>query len=488
LSLAKAIVILESSQLEGTEIESLLRSAEKGILEAPPFPGQEDVLGWIYMVQSDAATLLGDYTWMVEADQQVPKWIPKDFVTSVEALAQFGYSAYFAGNLHETETYWQQALDLSVSHNNTYYIVAMLNCVARTVYQKGELQRAEKLFQQALRMLAENPGQFPRWLGAMQRDYSDLLRDCNRLEEARALITTAIPLLEKWHTISALGFGFFSAARTQQALGDLPGAHEWLDKVGDLHRRFTLYPDLETLAQITRARIYLEEGKTDQAWQMLETYQNSIDHQYVFQREWVLVVQARILVHTGRPAEALALLAGWLESAKVNGRGRNWLSICLLTALAHHALGARQKAMRLLGDGLVFAQAHGHRRALIEEGEPLRALLEDFQIQFPGSPLRDYLAEILSLFPALPQRASETSIQVEGVDESLSPRELEILRLICQGLSNHEIADRLVLSVGTVKFHVHNIFGKLGVRDRPQAIAKASRLGLENRDLITSTK
>ncbi len=69
-------------------------------------------------------------------------------------------------------------------------------------------------------------------------------------------------------------------------------------------------------------------------------------------------------------------------------------------------------------------------------------------------------------------------MRVAGLEESLSPREIEILKLVCQGRSNQEIAGQLVLSVGTVKFHIHNIFGKLSVRDRPQAIAKAAQLGL----------
>ncbi len=225
---------------------------------------------------------------------------------------------------------------------------------------------------------------------------------------------------------------------------------------------------------VTRARVYLEEGKTEQAWQMLETCLNSPCGQYVFHREWALIVQARILVRTGRPAEALDRLAGWLESAKAGGHGRNWLSICLLTALAHQALGDRQVAFEFLKNGLVFAQAHGHRRALIEEGEPLRELLEEFRVQFPGTALVAYVDEMLRLLPVDPGRP----IQVEGLVERLSAREAEILGLVCQGRSNQEIARQLVLSVGTVKFHVHNILGKLGVRDRPQAIAKALQLGL----------
>jgi len=70
-------------------------------------------------------------------------------------------------------------------------------------------------------------------------------------------------------------------------------------------------------------------------------------------------------------------------------------------------------------------------------------------------------------------------LKIKGLYESLSRCEVEILGLVCKGHSNQEIAHRLVLSVGTVKFHVHHIYGKLDVRDRPQAIAKASQLGLD---------
>lgn len=478
LSLAKAVAILESSQLEG--IEPLLRFVEEGVRSSPPFPGQEDLMGWIYLIQVDAAIQLGNHSWAVQAGQWIPKRISRDFVTEAEGLVQLGLTAYYEGNLNQTEIYWQQGLDLSLASNNTYYTLAMLNCLARLCYQKGEPIRSEAFFQRAFKLLEEYPGQYLIWLGAMQRDYSDLLRDCNRLGEARTLIISAIPLLEKWHTINALGYGFYSAGRIQLALGDPPGAHEWLNKIDDLRRRYTLYPDLETLAMVTRARVYLEEGETGQAWQILENCLNSHCCQYVYNREWALIVQARILIWTDRPAEALALLAGWLESAKAGGRGRNWLSICLLLALARHALGDIQEAYHLLGEGLLFAKAQGHRRALIEEGEPMRVILKAYQVQSPRSPLAGYIPEVLSLFPALPVSKSETSIPVADLYESLTPREFEILRLVCQGLSNQEIARQLVLSVGTVKSHIHNTFGKLGVRDRPQAIAKAGLLGFGN--------
>lgn len=485
LSLAKAIAIFESSQLDG--IEPLLRFAEKGILGAPAFSDQEAVLGWVYMVQSNAATLLGDHTWMIEASHQIPHWIPNDLLMKTEALLQLGNTAYYEGNFNQTDACWQQALDMSLAGNNTYYILSIYDGLARLCWQKGELNRSETFFKRGFHLLEENPGQYLRWLGAMQRDYSDLLRERNRLDEARALLETAIPLCEQWHTISGYGFGLIFMGRVLLASGDVRAAAEMLRKVNELCQMYTVYPDLETLAQVTHARLFLEEGKVERAWQVLETCLQSAYCQHGFHREWVLSAQARLLVYTGRPAEALALFGGWLESAKENGRGRDWLTMCLITALALDASGDRQKALQVLGDGLVFAQGQYFCRIFIDEGERMRALLEAFRVQFPQSPLSNYVSEIIAIFPPLPALERGHSLKIDGLYESLSSRETEILSLVCHGLSNQEIANQLVLSVGTVKFHIHNIFGKLGVRDRPQAIAKASLLGLGNKEIHPTT-
>jgi LuxR family maltose regulon positive regulatory protein len=108
----------------------------------------------------------------------------------------------------------------------------------------------------------------------------------------------------------------------------------------------------------------------------------------------------------------------------------------------------------------------------------MRELLAEFQALAPQPQLAETAAEILAIFhgkPAPPQNASSVN---ETLVEPLSERELEIFRLVNQGLSNSEIAAHLVLSIGTVKTHIHHIFGKLDVRDRPQAIAKARSFGL----------
>jgi LuxR family maltose regulon positive regulatory protein len=284
---------------------------------------------------------------------------------------------------------------LSLADSNTYYILGILNGLARLCFKWGTkpsgYARSEGLGPCWLSTLVATI----RWLGAMQ-EISDVLRERNILDKARALMETALPLCKKWHTISAYGCALIYMARVQMASGDLPGANEMLNKADKIHRTHTIYPDLETLAQVTRARLYLEEGNMDLAWQVLEACLQSACSQHSLNREWALIVQARVLLRTGCPAEALALLASRLESAKEMGRGRNWLTMCLITAMALNASGDRQHALRTLEEGVEFAHMQDFRRIFVEEGELMPCSKGS---GYSSTPLTDYVSEILAIFP-----------------------------------------------------------------------------------------
>ncbi len=100
------------------------------------------------------------------------------------------------------------------------------------------------------------------------------------------------------------------------------------------------------------------------------------------------------------------------------------------------------------------------------------------QVSRRNSPVSAYASRLLGVFdrgiPLPPVKPLPSSVH----EEALSEREFEVLRLIADGLSNREIADRLVISIPTVKKHVENIHGKLNVHSRTQALARARELGL----------
>ena len=132
----------------------------------------------------------------------------------------------------------------------------------------------------------------------------------------------------------------------------------------------------------------------------------------------------------------------------------------------------------VLGQALALAQPGGFVRIFIDEGPPMARLLYEAVTRGIAP---DYARRLLSAFPvAEPEQTSPSKTQAPKSEliEPLSERELEVLELIAEGLTNQEIASRLFLALNTVKAHSSNIYGKLGVHSRTQAVARARALGL----------
>jgi len=124
-------------------------------------------------------------------------------------------------------------------------------------------------------------------------------------------------------------------------------------------------------------------------------------------------------------------------------------------------------------------------RVFLDEGQPMKMLLTRWLNQAKAGLLRDYTIQLLSQFESEPSQGilpSEGAYPTGDLVEPLTPRELEVLRLICEGDSNQAIAEKLVITVKTVKKHTGNILGKLGVTSRAQAMVKARQLELFPKD------
>jgi LuxR family maltose regulon positive regulatory protein len=182
---------------------------------------------------------------------------------------------------------------------------------------------------------------------------------------------------------------------------------------------------------------------------------------------------ARLAIAMGRSDEAAAILMLLLRTSEQLARTTSVIEILSLQAVAFDAQGDTAAALTALKRALSLAEPGGYVRIFLDEGEPMAQLLYRAAAQgiAPG-----YIGKLLALFPDVDSPAKDLA-QVEMI-EPLSDRELEVLRLIAQGLTNQEIAQRLFLSLHTVKWHAGNIFGKLGVKNRARAVAKARALGL----------
>ncbi|KPV49953.1 hypothetical protein SE17_29720, partial [Kouleothrix aurantiaca] len=186
----------------------------------------------------------------------------------------------------------------------------------------------------------------------------------------------------------------------------------------------------------------------------------------------------------------LGLRGRLLAAAEAGGRVGSVIEILLLQALAHEAHGDLHSALAPLARALALAEPEGYVRLFVDEGAPMAALLaQSVERRAQNDSIRVYAERLLSAFPEVQsdrsQRAQNNASALgstlersHALVEPLSEREREVLRLIAEGLSNQELAARLYLSPHTIKVHTRNIYGKLGVTSRTQALARARALGI----------
>jgi LuxR family maltose regulon positive regulatory protein len=177
------------------------------------------------------------------------------------------------------------------------------------------------------------------------------------------------------------------------------------------------------------------------------------------------IALARLRLAQGRAAEALRLLDRQRPLAEAGGRSGRSIEILALSALALEALGRPGEADAALAQALFLARPEEYARLFLDLGKPLGELL--------ARAAGDYGRDLLDAM-----RAERQATPVDALVEPITERELEVLQLLAEGLSNKKIADRLVVAPSTVKQHLKNIYGKLDVHSRTQAVARGRELGL----------
>jgi LuxR family maltose regulon positive regulatory protein len=184
---------------------------------------------------------------------------------------------------------------------------------------------------------------------------------------------------------------------------------------------------------------------------------------------------AEVRIAQGRTAEALAILKPLLQVTEAGGWTMFTIETLALESLAFQALGDVDRALRCLERALSLAEPEGFVRLFVDKGQPMARLL--YQAAKRGI-APEYADQLLAAFPAVEPAPTALSRPSSEMIEPLSERECEVLLLIAEGLSNREIAQRLFLALSTVKVHTYNIYGKLGVHSRTQAVAKARAFGI----------
>ncbi len=188
--------------------------------------------------------------------------------------------------------------------------------------------------------------------------------------------------------------------------------------------------------------------------------------------------QARVHLAQEDTSAALAVLGLWRGQVEAKGWEDERLKVMVLQAVALDMHGDKDKAVHLLCDALAIAEPAGFVRLFVDEGLPMAHLLSEAASH---GIMPDYTGKLLAILETDAQKHKYTSSlppPAQPLIEPLSARELEVLHLMAQGLSNQEMCERLFLALDTVKGYNRKIFGKLQVQRRTEAVARARELGL----------
>ncbi|HRO89058.1 MAG TPA: LuxR C-terminal-related transcriptional regulator, partial [Promineifilum sp.] len=390
--------------------------------------------------------------------------------TAARAADTLGLACELVGDVAAAEQAYRQAADLAQAAGVAYLAInARCEC-ALVQITRGQLDSAEAMCRLALDSTSEET--LPP-TGLAWSILGEIARERNDPATAEKLIPLGIEIARKGGIVDDLRHALLFLVRLRQAQEDWTAARTAWAEVDTLLRAYNI-PRLIDLSAAYRARLDLAQGYITSAGHWARHYQElRTSRADAYLREFEDLTLIRVLIAENKADEAMRWLRPLTTSAREAGRNRTVIEACILQAgiLAGSDVPA---ACVALGDALALAADAGFRQLFIDEGPSISPLLAKTRHIAP--------AFVDSL--ALPQSHAKADSLSDDTPtdlltrQPLSPRELDVLRLLAAGLSNQEIAATLVITVGTAKWHVHNIFEKLGARGRTQAVARAREQGL----------
>jgi LuxR family maltose regulon positive regulatory protein len=477
LCLVHAWSLFLGAQFEA--VEARIRDAEAALVRLSlPSPARKAVGEQLIVMRAMLANFQGDTPRTIELSRQALDRVAEDNLMLRAALASNLGGAYMgSGDLVAAGEVFAEASRFYQATGNLFVTLLSTAYLGDVLMAQGRLRQAAETFRRTLALAGERGGAHSFGTRLAQVGLGRLECEWNELEEAERRLTVHLEASQRLGDEQIgpgpqlLVDGYWALARVLQARGDGAGAWAMLDRAEQVARRRA--PQLLAPVAAARARLHLVCGDlaAAQRWARASGLDAGTEPSYT--HEFELLTLTRVLVARGSLSEALDLLERLGRAAEAGQRLGSQVEAWLLQALAMQAEGRGVEAVAALDTALSLAEPEGYVRLFADEGAPLAQLLGQAAAQGIGAASR--LQAVLSTAPSPPfGRGGPPGPLVEP----LTGRELEVLQLIADGLSNREIAEKLVLAVTTVKKHASNIYGKLGVRSRTEAVARARDLGL----------
>lgn len=451
--------------------ETIVREVELGLEANTPTIDQEaaSLHGRMAALDAHLASLHNDFSQSIQLSQRAQKLIAADDSRWRGFIALNLAGAYrFTSRWEEASQTYTAAATFCQLAGNQVDALAALSLRGEVLQAQGQLREAARQFEQVLQLAQAWDIPYSPAIGYALTGLGRVWCEWDDLDAALRYAQAGLEHGIRADFVDVMLRGYLALVRIRKAQGDLDNALALLEDVEPVVQRMGV-PEVKEWVNSFRAQVWLEKGDSEAAFHWAAGDSVNI-HDGIYPT--IPVALAHVWLAQGQPDRALQLLDHALQAAEQVGRLGNAIQILIVKALAHRARGDPDQALTDLEKALELAEPEGYFRVFVDEGKPILRLLARAAERNPAS---DYIQKLLE---GLGGPVAIEPVAPPQLIERLTTREFQVLQLIADGATNQEIANELVLAINTVKKHISNIYGKLGVDNRVQAVARARQLGL----------
>lgn len=359
----------------------------------------------------------------------------------------------------------------------------------------GQLHQAQDHYRQAIELATVAEGQRLPVASRPLAGMGDLMREWNDLTAAEKYLSESASLSRFW--IQA-GFIYYAPPliRLKMAQGAWEEAQHLLGQARKAAAEFSITQIDDYIVEMYQAWLWIKQGDLEEAARWVEKFHieeftdalpasDPQAYNLLHMRKYEQLILVRLYLAQKEPQRALDLLERLQPKFAKIGRQAQVIEIHILRAIAWQALNQLEKALGELQEALRLAQPEGYLRVFLDEGEPVWQLLQKIKAIDAGE--KQYVHRLLSAYGderwvgEATLTSSHMKTAVPQMLDALSAREMEILQLLAGTLSADEMAEKLFVSVHTVRSHIKKIYSKLDVHGRLEAVEKARALELFRR-------
>lgn len=389
----------------------------------------------------------------------------EDKIFKINGLMSLGQIQAGYGKIHDSVESFQKAYYLGRETGQVFMEIMSLMNLALKLNQLGHLQEALTLCEQNINRYKKDDGYLEPLARLIFIPLGILQYYTGQYQKAKGNLISGIEISEQLKLVHVSWMPKIYYALSCFELGQKELAYEIIDETLEYTRKYNLKPNY-LWAETIKIDFNLRSGNTEIGKEKINSYINTYKNELPVIKARILLTLSRIFIKTGKNEKAIKYLESLLQYSIDHP---DKITANLLLSLAHLNINEREKAEKFFLQAMQMSNREGYLSPVIYEGKLVLPLLSEFRDHVPG-----FINEVESIFEVcLDDNATSLNMV-----EPLTEREIEIINLVAEGLANKKIAEELFITEGTTKWHLSNIYSKLGVKNRTRAVAKARDLGI----------